>query len=143
MGCINNYIFCNLQSKENNMIIINLDKNHEEKNKEKNDNDNNSKNKNEINNDLKKNKIEIFSNGHLNNKNQINKNIIIYRIDSKFNHTNFHTSKKENCKNNLDINYNRTKESKQYNITNDNCEKLIHFTTFAHNISATTNSILK
>ena len=124
------------------MIIINLDKNIEDKNKEI--NNNNSKNKNEINNDLKKNKIEIFSNGHLINQNQTNRNIIIYRLDSKFNHINLHSSKKAIHKNNLDINYNRTKESKQYHMSNDNCEKLIHFTTFAHNnISATTNSIIK
>ena len=142
MGCINNYIFCNLHQKENNLIVINLDNKNEEKKNEK--NDNNSKNKNEINYDLKKNKIEIFSNGHLNNKNNINKNIIIYKIDSKFNHTNFHSSKNGLYKTALNINFNRTKENKRYNASNDNCENLIHFTTFAHNnISATTNSIIK
>ena len=140
MGCINNYFFCNIPLKENNnMIVINLDKSHEEKN----DIDNNIKNKNEINNDLKKNKIEIFSNGNLINQNQQNKNIIIYKINSKFNHINIISTKKSIHKNTLDINYNRIKESKKYYMNNDNCENLIHFTNFANNISATTNSILK
>ena len=136
MGCINNYFFCNIPLKENNnIIVINLDKSHEEKN----DIDNNIKNKN----DLKKNKIEIFSNGNLINQNQPNKNIIIYKINSKFNHINIISTKKTIHKNTLDINYNRIKESKKYYMNNDNCENLIHFTNFANNISATTNSILK
>ena len=137
-------VLCDAQYQENNLIVINLDKHDEEKKKEnkkqiienKNDNDN----------------LKINNNNELVSKNNIksNKNIIIYRIDSKFspiliNNTGNKCNNINNINNNktLNINYNRQKGSNKYNTSNDNCEKLIHFTTFVNNVSATTNSILK
>ena len=78
-------IFCNTPVIDNNIIIINLDKNNEEKNKD--NNDNSLENKNDINNISKQNDtIELCSNNTINNKNIINnKNkIIIYKIQTRF-----------------------------------------------------------
>ena len=60
-NCIPKIIFCNTPAIDNNIIIINLDKNNEEKNKD--NNDNSLENKNEINNISKQNDtIELYSN---------------------------------------------------------------------------------
>ncbi len=143
--CINNnyiqkYILCSKPSQENNFIVINLDKNIKKKNKENkekiehNENEKNNLNKKE-NEPITKNVLQ-----------QNNNNIIIYKLQTKFKPILLNGIDKNddniNKRKTVNINYNRTKGNK-YNATNDNCEKLIHFTSYVNNISATTNSILK
>ena len=138
---IQKYVLCDTQYQENNLIVINLDKHDEEKKKENKEKIIENKNDNH--------NVNINNNNELESKNIIksNKNIIIYRIDSKFSPIlmNNTGNKCNNINNNktLNINYNRQKGNNKYNASNDNCEKLIHFTTFVNNVSATTNSILK
>ena len=143
-NCIPKIIFCNTPAIDNNIIIINLDKNNEEKNKD--NNDKSLENKNEINNISKQNDtIELYSNNILNKKNLVNnKNkIIIYKIQTRF------KSKLKSSSNNIvsnqssQINNNKTNETNNYREANDKIEKLIHFSNFSNNVSVTTNSIIK
>jgi hypothetical protein len=120
--CSNNFIlknitFCNSPPIDNNVIIINLDKN------ETHDNSKNNVTK------------EMNSN---NNNLENNNKIVIYKIKSKY------KSKIKSSLNNIstkndDLNNN---ESNKYKVTNDKIEKLIHFTNF-NSVSVTTNSIIK
>jgi len=143
-NCIPKIIFCNTPAIDNNIIIINLDKNNEEKNKD--NNDKSLENKNEINNISKQNDtIELYSNNILNKKNLVNnKNkIIIYKIQTRF------KSKLKSSSNNIvsnqssQINNNKTNETNNYREANDKIEKLIHFSNFSNNVSVRTNSIIK
>ena len=143
-NCIPKIIFCNTPAIDNNIIIINLDKNNEEKNKD--NNDKSLENKNEINNISKQNDtIELYSNNILNKKNLVNnKNkIIIYKIQTRF------KSKLKSSSNNIvsnqssQINNNKTNETNNYREANEKKEKLIHFSNFSNNVSVTTNSIIK
>ena len=126
---IKNYCSCCSSEKENKIIIINLDINDSENNKDK---------KNENNNGIKngkENNKELFSSNNQNN------HIIIYNFHSKFK-SRIKSINANNSKNFIKISDN-TKSNNKYNVNNEQCEKLIHFTNFNNNTSVTTNSIIK
>ena len=133
---IQNCILCNNPPEENNYIIINLDKNDEEKNKE-----NKNVKKNEINNFFKQDdSIENPNNQLLNGSNQNNDNIIVYNINSKFKSKFLKSSLKSSLNN---VNEKNREQENKYKISNEKFDKLIHFTNFNNNFSVTTNSIIK
>ena len=132
--CSNNKLFqncflCNNPQEDNNILIINLDKNDDEKNKNK-----NFDNKNEIHKDY------LIEN-NLNSKNQNDNNIIVFRIHSKYKSKALKSY--INSKNNLKNKENIGTDKNKYKLANERFEKLIHFTNSNNNISITTNSIVK
>ena len=135
---IQNCILCNYPPKDNNIIIINLDKKDDAKNK-----NNNFDNKNEINNNYQQDYLkENLYNQHLNSKNQNDNNIIVYKIKSKFKSKALISS--INSSNNLKIKDSKRSDNKnKYKLANERIEKLIHFTNSNNNVSIATNSILK
>ena len=112
------YFFCNSPPIDNNIIIINLDKNETHINSKQNENK------------------EIHSTNKNNTEN--NNKIVIYKIQSQYK-SKLKSSIIKSCNKNNDsiINNNKTNE-----LSNDKIDKLIHFTNF-NSISVTTNSIIK